>query len=188
MKHLLLPIALGVLLCLPLLPANAQATGEGASHVAAPQARVSPVALAQTRLDNGGYLKVVYGQPHRRDRVIFGELVPMDAVWRTGANEATEIAITSPVEMGGVEVSPGVYSLFTIPGETEWTVILNSALGLWGAYEYSEDHDVARFTVPVQQIPNRHEAFTIAFDGEGNMRNMTLTWDTTRISVPVRGL
>jgi len=76
----------------------------------------------------GKDIKVVYGQPSKKGRVIFGELVPYGQVWRTGANEATEITFAKPAHFAGKDIAAGTYSFFTIPNENEWTVILNSEL------------------------------------------------------------
>ncbi len=80
--------------------------------------------------------EVSYGQPSKRDRVIFGELVPYNKIWRTGANMSTDLTLKSDVEFGGKYVKKGTYAVFTIPGETEWTVILNSKSAQLGDSEY----------------------------------------------------
>jgi len=85
--------------------------------------------------------------------MIFGELVPYGAVWRTGANEATTITFTGDVLVEGTAVPAGTYSLFTIPGGHEWTIIFNAENNQWGAYDYDEGKDVLRFTVPAREGP-----------------------------------
>src|SRR5262245_32131965 len=89
---------------------------------------------------------VEYARPGIKGRKIFGGLVPYGEVWRTGANSTTKISFTTDVNFGGTAVAPGSYGLFTIPGEKEWTVILNSGLA-WGAYSYDPKSDVARVKV-----------------------------------------
>ena len=81
-------------------------------------------------------VEITYSRPHRRDREVFGNLVPFDKMWRTGANKATSIRFGDDVVFGESKVKKGTYSLFTIPGENEWNVVLNSETELWGAGDY----------------------------------------------------
>ncbi len=151
-----------------------------------PQHRLSPVVIERTMVGDT-YMKVVYGQPWMRGRTVFGELVPFDRLWRTGANEGSEIYFQSDVTFGGEHVPAGLYTLFTIPGETAWTVILNSQLGQWGLRGYNEEHDVARVEVPVSQPDEPVEGFSIRFledEGDADVR-LTITWERTSVSVPV---
>lgn len=132
-------------------------------------------------------IRVTYSRPQKNDREIFGKLVPFDKVWRTGANEATEIKFYKDVELAGKKVKAGSYSLFTLPGEKEWTIILNSDLDYWGAYSYNEKHDVLRVTAPVSQMDSAVEAFTIQFENKGEKQAvMKLAWDKTVVDVPVK--
>jgi hypothetical protein len=157
----------------------------------APQAsdngnRKSPIAIATVQQD-GTYIKVVYGQPYRRGRTIFGDLEPFGEVWRTGANEATEITITKPILMGDQMVKDGTYALFTIPEPDSFTVILNYDLGQWGAFDYNPDRDYKRMKFPVNKLESPAEAFTIEFsDPEFSMTTMTLKWDMVEVEVPIR--
>lgn len=177
-------ILLAALMILAPSPANAQSAGAN-GVVPAPEARQSPLALATSTID-GAYIKVVYGSPRMRGRSIFGGLVPYGNVWRTGANEATEITFSRPVIFSGQRVDAGTYALFTIPDRDQWTVILNNGLGQWGAYEYDESLDVVRVAVTPEPAAQQHEAFTIRFDDDEGRRATTLSivWDGTR--VPVR--
>ena len=177
-------ILLAALVILAPSPADAQSAGTG-GVVPAPEARQSPLALASSTID-GTYIKVVYGSPRMRGRSIFGGLVPYGSVWRTGANEATEITFSRPVIFSGERVEAGTYALFTIPDRDQWTVILNNGLGQWGAYEYDESLDVVRVEVAPERAAQQHEAFTIRFDDDEGRRGTTLSivWDGTR--VPVR--
>lgn len=148
--------------------------------------RKSPIAIASLKYEDA-YVKVVYGQPYRRDRTIFGEWEPYGEVWRTGANEATEITLTEPVLMNMEVIDAGTYSLFTIPKEESWTIILNNSLGQWGAFDYNEQTDALRFEVPVQNLENPVEAFTIEFsDLNGSSTNMSLSWDVVKVDIPIR--
>ncbi|MEQ9413416.1 MAG: DUF2911 domain-containing protein, partial [Cyclobacteriaceae bacterium] len=99
-----------------------------ASH--AQEQRTSPLSITTSRYKDT-YVKIVYSQPQKKGRAIFGKLVPYGKVWRTGANEATEITITGDILVDGKELKAGTYSIFTIPNENTWTVIFNTDLGLW---------------------------------------------------------
>jgi hypothetical protein len=129
-------------------------------------------------------IKVVYSRPQKKDRDIFGALVPYDKVWRTGANESTEIKFYKDVKMGDKSVAAGTYELFTIPGEKEWTIILNKENDQWGAFQYVEASNVAQVKVPAKQTEKVVEAFTIVLDKAENGATMFLAWDKTYVAVP----
>ncbi|NNF03282.1 MAG: DUF2911 domain-containing protein [Rhodothermales bacterium] len=169
------------------IPATAQDAENGV--MPAPEARPSPMRLATTTIGDT-YIKVVYGSPRMRDRVIFGGLVPLDRVWRTGANEATEILFTDDVIVGGERVEAGIYSMFTIPSEDSWTIILNSVLGQWGAFTHDPDSDVYRIDVPSGESDMVYEAFTMSFDevedGESaTQTTLHLNWESTHVAIPI---
>lgn len=148
--------------------------------------RKSPIAIAAVNhMDT--YIKVVYGQPNKRGRDIFGDLVPYNKVWRTGANEATEITFTKPVLFGGKPVQPGTYSLFTNPRPKQWTIILNRDLGLWGAFDYNSENDLLRLKAPAEHLEKPIETFTISFPDSvsGSNTSMIMKWDRTVIRIPV---
>ena len=128
-------------------------------------------------------IKVIYSRPQLKGREL-STLAPNGKVWRTGANEASEITLYKDMKIGEGIVKAGTYSLFTIPGEKEWTVILSSDLNVWGAYSYNEANDVARIKVTAGSGDKSLEAFSIAFDEGDNGINMFLGWDTVRIKVP----
>ncbi|NNE35007.1 MAG: DUF2911 domain-containing protein [Rhodothermales bacterium] len=144
---------------------------------------MSPMTIAAVTLEDGTYVKIVYSSPRKRGREIFGGLVPYGEVWRTGANEATELTITNAVLLGGNVIAAGTYALFTIPGEEQWTVIINRNLGQWGAYDYDSQADVVRFDVPAQTIDRMHEAFTISIDDAEN--EIKMAWDSIAIAIPL---
>jgi hypothetical protein len=145
--------------------------------------RTSPMTLVTAHYKNT-YLKITYCQPQKQGREIFGGLVPYDKVWRTGANEATEITITSDVIVNNTILKAGTYSLFSIPGKEKWTIIFNSDLGLWGSYNYNPKIDVLRFDVPVRLIPDNvaYEPFTIRIDQKTDTAELFLLWDKTQVS------
>jgi|SRR5687767_12103417 len=147
--------------------------------------RPSPLAVIAIRYKDD-YLKITYSQPQKRGREIFGKLVPFDQVWRTGANEATEITTTKNIQINGTLLKAGTYSLFTIPQKEKWTIIINSELGLWGAYNYNSKLDVMRFDVPVTTTDSIYESFTMQFDHRNEVADLLLYWDKTKISIPIK--
>lgn len=133
-------------------------------------------------------IKVMYGQPSKKGRVIFGAegsaaLEKYGKVWRTGANEATEVTFKNDVMFGGKHVKAGTYTLYTIPTEKEWTVLLNSTLGQWGAYEYEKikGANVAEVKVPVSSVSSPVEKLTITPANN----SIAIAWDNMTVSVPV---
>ncbi len=132
-------------------------------------------------------VRVTYSRPEMKGREIFGKLVPYGKVWRTGANEASEIKFYQDVELAGKKVKAGTYSLFTIPADKEWTIILNSDLDYWGAFSYKQANDVLRVTAPATETANQVENFTIQFQSTGeNQGVMTLAWAKTVVEVPFK--
>ncbi|MBE2231018.1 MAG: DUF2911 domain-containing protein [Chitinophagaceae bacterium] len=125
---------------------------------------------------------VTYGRPYKKGRVVFGELEKYGKVWRVGADEATTISFPKDVNFGGTPVKAGTYTLFAIPGETEWSVILNSQLGQWGAYGYEKikDKNVALIKTVPQQTDTVVEQLTIRFIESGAL---VIEWDKTRVVV-----
>lgn len=132
---------------------------------------------------SGGNVSVTYGRPAKKDREIFGALVPYGQVWRAGADEATEITFAKDGTLGGKPVKAGTYTLFVIPTEKSWTIILNSQLKQWGAYEYDKHKakNVLEVTAPVKAGGSVVELFTIKVAGG----QLSFEWDKTQVSVPV---
>jgi hypothetical protein len=147
--------------------------------------RPSPTALVAVKYKDT-YIKITYSQPKKRGREIFGELVPFGKVWRTGANEATEITLTKDLLLKGTLLQAGTYSIFTIPEQDAWTIIFNKELGLWGSYNYNEKMDVMRLQVPALTTTALHETFTIQFEQRNNMAELLLIWDKTKVSIPMQ--
>jgi hypothetical protein len=132
------------------------------------------------------YVKLTYSQPHKKGRNVFGELVPYGQVWRTGANEATEITLTGDLKIKDETLTAGTYTIFTIPNIDRWTIIFNKQLGQWGAYNYSEKADVLRVEVPTGKIEKVvYEPFTIAIEQKNENAELQMMWDKTKVSIPV---
>ena len=144
--------------------------------------RPSPMSIAAMK-QGDAYVKIVYSRPHKRDRKVFGGLVPYGEVWRLGANEATEITLTEDLMINGNKLEAGTYSMFAIPEEDHWTLIFNSALGEWGHYNYNEDQDVLRVEVPTSKAEETYEPFTIMFNEAGT--ELIMAWEDTKVVVPI---
>ncbi len=149
--------------------------------------RASPLAIVNSRY-NQTYFKITYSQPHKNGRQIFGTLVPYGKVWRTGANEATELTVTKDIQVNGTLLPAGTYSLFTIPDKEKWTIIINREVGLWGSYNYNTTLDVMRFDVPVTEPPDGlvYEPFTIQLNQRNEVADLLLMWDRTKVSIPIK--
>lgn len=130
-------------------------------------------------------VSIDYSRPSQRGRKVFGELVPFDAVWRTGANQCTRISFDGPVQFGGKDVPAGTYALFTIPGLKEWTFILNRNTELWGAYDYKKEDDLLRVDAePATCGPI--ETFTIDLaDVKDDGAVLQLRWENTCVGVAI---
>jgi Protein of unknown function (DUF2911) len=133
-----------------------------------------------------GAIELTYSRPNAKGRKIFGDLVPYNKLWRTGANSATKIIFNDAVELGGKKVDTGTYVLYTIPGVDSWEIILNKGLTNWGVDGYKESEDVIRFRVEPMKSKNNIETFTIEF---GNIQpescELSIKWAKTSVSIPV---
>lgn len=138
--------------------------------------------------EGGLEMEVYYNRPSKKDRVIFGELVPYGEVWRTGANEATTFETNQDLTINGKTLPAGKYTLWTIPGQQSWEVIFNSKMYGWGVNFNAQasreaEHDVLSVEVPVENLGSPVELFTIAFEAGPAL---TLSWDQTKVSVPLQ--
>ena len=132
-------------------------------------------------------IEINYSRPSMRGRKIFGALVPYGEVWRTGANSATKVTLSTAVKFNGTAVPAGTYALFTIPGQAEWTVIFNQVSGQWGSYAYDAKNDVARFTAKPIALNNPVETFGISISELANdsAATLALSWENTRVPMKV---
>jgi len=151
-----------------------------------PLGLLSPRDTARTTLA-GATLWVDYGRPMKRGRVIFGDVVPWNTVWRTGANAATQFNTAIDLVIGGAKVPAGTYTLWTLPSQTGWKVIINQQTGQWGT-EYHEAQDLARVDAKVETLAAAVEQLFIGFEpapGNASATTLTILWDKTKVSVPV---
>lgn len=156
-------------------------TGVQAQGLKMPQASTSQTITQAFGL---GTITINYSRPNVKGRKVFGGLEPYGTVWRTGANSATTITFTEAVKIGGQDLAAGEYGLFTIPGENEWTIILNKGAKQWGAYEYKAADDVLRIKVKPVKLKDKVETFTIQLaDVYPTTAKLQLSWENTVVSV-----
>lgn len=134
---------------------------------------------------SAGKVFVDYGRPSMRGRKIMGGLVPWGQVWRTGANKATHLVTSADLQLGGVHLPKGTYTLYTLPSPGGWQLIVNRQTGQWGT-QYDPAQDVARIPMRVSRTKSPVEKFTIALDpGKNGKGELALLWESTRASVPL---
>lgn len=172
MKNLFLTAAM----IMGLIFANAQVT--------TPQASPSAMVKQTVGLTE---VTVEYARPSAKERKVFGNVVPMNKLWRTGANNATSIEFSTPVNFGGVDVKPGKYALYTVPSENHWEIILYEDYKQWGAPEkLDEKLIVAHTKAEAGKIEPRVESFSIGFNDLTNKSaNLSLTWEHVMVKVPI---
>ena len=147
----------------------------------------SPAASFEQEVGSGK-IKITYSRPLVRGRKIFGELVPFDKLWRTGASDCTVITTSEDISFGNNVLKAGSYSIFSIPSINEWTIIVNSDTTLHGETGYDEKKDIMRFKVPLEKSPNFYETFTIELNdinskGEAFLK---ILWENTLVKIPVK--
>jgi len=129
--------------------------------------------------------RLIYSRPQKNERKIFGELIEYGKVWRLGANEATEIEFFRDVRLGSTRVKKGRYTLYAIPTESKWTIILNKDTDSWGAFVYDEKKDLLRTDVPVQNLAEKVEDFSMYFVKTTTGANLVMAWDQVSVTLPV---
>ncbi|MFK7937474.1 MAG: DUF2911 domain-containing protein [Saprospiraceae bacterium] len=131
-------------------------------------------------------IKVLYCRPNKKERVIFGDLVPYGKTWRLGANEGTEVTFFQPVEIGGTYVNRGTYTMNADVFQNQWIVRLSTQRNIAGTSELDPSKIVATATAPVSGVSKSREEFTIGFQkvDDGNV-NMVFEWDQTRATLPI---
>ena len=147
--------------------------------------KASPAEGAACKFSDGKTLKVDYSSPRGKGRKIYGGLVPYGQVWRTGADEATKFVSDISLTVGGKDVPAGNYTIFTVPNQGKWTLIVNKKTGEWGIpYKYEAD-ELARVAMTASKTSGPVENFTISFDQKGSSCTMNLDWENTRASVEI---
>jgi len=147
--------------------------------------RPSPPGTADCTI-NGKKVTIEYSRPSLKGRKLGTDLAPYGKVWRTGANEATTLTTAIALDIAGVKVPAGTYTLYTLPSEGTWKLIINKQTGQWGT-EYHEEQDLARVDMKKQEIVVPVEQFTIALDQDSNnSADLNLEWEKTRVFVTIR--
>lgn len=146
--------------------------------------RLSPHESAMGKVGEAN-ITVTYGRPYKKGREIYGGLVPWDEVWRTGADEATTLETDRDLMLGSLHVPAGKYALFTIPGQDNWTLIVNKVADQWGAFNFAEAEDLGRVQMSVSES-EATEQLTIGIEaGEGPNGTLSIVWDTTAATLPI---
>ncbi|WP_039053221.1 DUF2911 domain-containing protein [Sphingobacterium sp. T2] len=175
MKNVLLSIATATALFL---------TTEATAQVKLPPASSSTTITQGLGIKN---ITLTYQRPNIKGRKVFGDLVPYNEVWRTGANTIPNITFEEDVTIEGHTVPAGTYGLFTIPTPSEWTIILSKNPKQWGAYQYKQEEDFLRFKVKPKTLTEKVETFTITFeDVTTNSTNLSLAWENTKVSFNIK--
>jgi Protein of unknown function (DUF2911) len=144
-------------------------------------AQKSPPATVQGK-GGAAAITIKYSQPSAKGRKIMGELVPYGKVWRTGADNSTSIVLDKAVKLEGQDLAAGTYAIFTIPGETEWTIIINKTIA-WGHYSYKEADDVLRVKVK----PSKTESFVETFNISIANDQVIMKWENTQVAFGIKG-
>jgi hypothetical protein len=172
-------LAIGVSLVLLTVTALAQQPQEDKSK------RPSPPGTAEVTL-KGKKITIDYSRPFLKGRHVGQELAPHGKVWRTGANEATTLTTEIGLDIGGVKVPAGKYTLWTVPSEGTWKLIINKQTGQWGT-NYDQSQDLARVDMQKASLPQPVEQFTISFDKKSDTSaNLNLDWEKTRAFIVIK--
>jgi len=147
--------------------------------------RPSPPASTKCELAGGKSVSVDYSSPRAKGRKIFGGVVPYGEVWRAGANEATTFVTTTDVMVGGQHIPAGSYTLFTIPAQDKWTLIISKKTGEWGVPYPGADSDLTRVDMKASATSGPMENFTIAFDKGAKGCTLRMEWENTRASIDI---
>ena len=147
----------------------------------------APSPTQTIRQDFGlGSIELTYSRPGAKGRKVFGDLVPFGKLWRTGANAATKIVFSTPVELEGLKLDTGTYVLYTIPGEEIWEIILNKGVKNWGIEGYKESEDVIRFKVEPMNMKTTLETFTMQFaDVKPESCTLQLMWEKKAVAIHI---
>ena len=156
----------------------------GNAQVKAPQPSPSSTVKQTIGLSE---VMVEYSRPSAKDRKIFGDLVQMDQLWRTGANGSTDITFANDAIFGGVKIPAGKYALYSIPSKSDWEIILYKDTEIWGAPKELKDELVAaKVKVKSEKNPMHQESFQIGFqDFKMDRANLTISWEKTMVKVPI---
>ena len=145
-----------------------------------------PILKIQNKVKEGPICRVIYSRPMKNGRIVFGELIEFGKVWRLGANEATELELFRDAKINNVKVKKGRYTLYAIPFDDHWTIIINKENDIWGAFQYDAKKDITRFDVRTEKITETAEAFSMYFEKKNETNiSLNIAWDSTKTSIPI---
>lgn len=129
--------------------------------------------------------RIIYGRPLKNGRIIFGGIIKYNEMWRLGANEATELETFKSVKIGGKVLPKGRYTVYCLPAENKWTIIINKDNFCWGNYTYDSKKDLIRTDIDIEKNTEPAEAFTMYFDDTKNGANLIFLWDDIKTTLPI---
>lgn len=144
-----------------------------------------PILKINGKAKDAPVARVIYSRAMKNNRQVFGGIVKYGSMWRLGANEATEIQFFKDVKIGGKKVAKGTYTMYCIPQQTKWTIIINKDLNTWGDFTYDIKKDVVRTDVNAEALTEPVEAFSMYFDTVTSGYNLVMAWDTVKVSLPI---
>ncbi len=144
-----------------------------------------PILKIQDKAPEPPIMRVIYSRPEKNGREVFGGLVEYGQIWRLGANEADEIEFFRDVKIGQTKVKKGRYTLYAIPSEEKWTMILNRDTDTWGAFKYDIKKDVLRQEIKPEKVAETVESYTMYFEKAGTGANLLIFWDNLKAVLPI---
>jgi hypothetical protein len=144
-----------------------------------------PVSKIQDKVTEPLAARVIYSRPQKNGRTIFGDLLEYGKLWRMGANEATEIEFYQNVKVNNVKVKKGRYTMYCIPYQDKWTIIVNKETDTWGSFKYDSKKDIVRMDVPVQKQTEITDSFAMAFEKATTGITLNIVWDDVKVSLPI---
>ncbi|SMD32662.1 Protein of unknown function [Reichenbachiella faecimaris] len=148
----------------------------------------SPLDLAVFRPDGRGTVpaaRIIYSRPMKKGRTMLGDKVPYGQVWRLGANQSTEINVYRDMTFDGKKLKAGNYTVYAIPAAKSWTIIFNSNLYTWGAFDYDVSKNVMSIEAPVKKAAETREAFGMAFEGKEGKGHLLMAWEDVEVLIPI---
>lgn len=143
-----------------------------------------PILKIQNKANEPLTARVIYSRPQKNGRPVYGELVEYGKVWRLGANEATELELYRDVKIGNNKVKKGRYTLYAIPYQDKWTIILNKETDIWGAFQYDQKKDILRTDITIEKLNEAAETFSMAFEKINGGANLVIAWDEVKANIP----
>jgi Protein of unknown function (DUF2911) len=144
-----------------------------------------PILKIQDKVTEPLYMRLIYSRPQKNSREVFGGLVEYGQIWRLGANEAVEIEFFRDAKIGSSKVKKGRYTLYAIPNQDKWTMILNRDTDTWGAFKYDQKKDILRYDIRPEKQPDSVESYSMYFEKAGTGVNLVIAWDNIKAALPI---